>query len=847
MEEAMSDLKSTMQEFAYQLQQRGLILSKLCKQLGLEETSLEIEKSFPQKEEIQKVNCAVKEIDSGLLKNSSEKPDQKLPVTTTLTPSIAKNHMNVVDVIEENHDEDVSVLEVTKNGGEAMFDETVSVVQRRKEKTSVFEAAPPVPDPPDSGRLAATPPKPKPPDPLSPELRLMDFDQPATTLPRREPQPKPPDLSKSVERERDGKFRVKKRRSIRVTLDEPSSKLSKPPYSSDNSILERGSVAEGAKILEEKRVNRTFGELSKSLNLMSWTQVNFNLCFEILRITKWAEIELLGLAQFNNRNWAIRKSDGNLKLIEKNYFSIPNYEEKRFSSREHLPKTNAEEIPLLFKFRAKVSNLDYFLKRQVAVVKENCKFVPIVKEGPYERTSNSLMIQVGDHVALIIFKGIESSPNNEMLLEGETALMFIYQESIGITTRERFVDKQSFQEERIKSNAGEVPSGEVLFNFLFSLVRSNGKKMNRYAVRFFVDTNDWLAITLVEILMPFWKVVMGSLEGVEIGFAFGILPLDVVIQWDPGETNILMFMLISLYECCWKSFPSLYSWLNFAYDRGKLWEILFDVTDHKLDVLTLSLHIGKWLLIGLMGQALTQQQSQNNNGKVKNDMSFSNILVHRVSNCRLISIWFLSKLMSFPKGMRSTIEVYWRMVFIYHELLKVSKHYDPHALAKVKMMLLYSSVLRIAWDLGKFNGFLSKAAYEFCWRIVFISHGACIHIVVEPYDLALWNTVIWGYVSERNFVHPFNMISWHSSFLVKQQYLIEFNFPMVVAADTEVCWRMFFIFHRLLNFVFDRGKLDGGKISTLRTRLFEGVGIDRDLIVKVGLDFGPRLRCDEVA
>ncbi|CAJ2650789.1 unnamed protein product [Trifolium pratense] len=112
-----------------------------------------------------------------------------------------------------------------------------------------------------------------------------------------------------------------------------------------------------------------------------------------------------------------------------------------------------------------------------------------------------------------------------------------------------------------------------------------------------------------------------------------------------------------------------------------------------------------------------------------------------------------------------------------------------------EMIFFYSSVLTRQWDPGKFNVFLSKAAYEFCWRIVFISHGACIHIVVEPYDLALWNTVIWG----------------------------------------------------LLNFVFDRGKLDGCKISTLRTRLFEGVGIDRDLTVKVGLDFGPRLRCDEVA
>ncbi|CAJ2677583.1 unnamed protein product [Trifolium pratense] len=65
-------------------------------------------------------------------------------------------------------------------------------------------AAPPKPKPPDPSELLLS--KSKPPDPLSLELRQSkswDFDQLATTLPRREPQPKPPDLSKSVDRERE--------------------------------------------------------------------------------------------------------------------------------------------------------------------------------------------------------------------------------------------------------------------------------------------------------------------------------------------------------------------------------------------------------------------------------------------------------------------------------------------------------------------------------------------------------------------------------------------------------------------------------------------------------------------
>ncbi|PNX64621.1 hypothetical protein L195_g054112, partial [Trifolium pratense] len=65
-------------------------------------------------------------------------------------------------------------------------------------------------------------------------------------------------------------------------------------------------------------------------------------------------------------------------------------------------------------------------------------------------------------------------------------------------------------------------------------------------------------------------------------------------------------------------------------------------------------------------------------------------------------------------------------------------------------------------------------------------------------------------------------------------------FPMA-ATMCDYCWNGLLIFYGLFIFVFDRGKVGWMQNSTLRTRLFEGVGIDRDLNVKVGLDFGPRL------
>jgi hypothetical protein len=85
-------------------------------------------------------------------------------------------------------------------------------------------------------------------------------------------------------------------------------------------------------------------------------------------------------------------------------------------------------------------------------------------------------------------------------------------------------------------------------------------------------------------------------------------------------------------------------------------------------------------------------------------------------------------------------------------------------------------------------------------------HGACIQI--GTYDRALWNAMILGY-GRRNSALCYNMMAWHSSFFMWQQDSRdsrEFNFPMLVPVN-EICWRMFFTFHGLLNFVFDRGKV----------------------------------------
>ncbi|MCI48930.1 hypothetical protein A2U01_0070173, partial [Trifolium medium] len=99
---------------------------------------------------------------------------------------------------------------------------------------------PALPDPSVSDQpvvvLPRQAPRPKPPDlnsyvdgngslaKLPHPSESRDSDQLALTLPQREPPPKPPDLSNSVDREREGKLRVEKRRNMRMTMGEPSSK-----------------------------------------------------------------------------------------------------------------------------------------------------------------------------------------------------------------------------------------------------------------------------------------------------------------------------------------------------------------------------------------------------------------------------------------------------------------------------------------------------------------------------------------------------------------------------------------------------------------------------------------------
>jgi hypothetical protein len=163
----------------------------------------------------------------------------------------------------------------------------------------------------------------------------------------------------------------------------------------------------------------------------------------------WAGIDLLGY----NSNWAIRKGDGKLNLRGKDYVSALHYGKDVFSAGVQLFKTSAEETSLLFKFMAKISKRDHFSKPQLAADKENYNFVINPINSSCQLSTNSLMIRMDDHDALIICgKGVERFSDTKILLRAENVLMFINNKE----SRERIINRRQFFQEALASKNGRL-------------------------------------------------------------------------------------------------------------------------------------------------------------------------------------------------------------------------------------------------------------------------------------------------------------------------------------------------------------------------------------------------------
>jgi hypothetical protein len=197
-------------------------------------------------------------------------------------------------------------------------------------------------------------------------------------------------------------------------------------------------------------------------------QIQDNFCLKLKEVAIWAEIELLGF----NSNWEIMED-------ENNYLSVPR--KNVFSFREQLCRTKAEETSLLSKFMAKVRNLNHFSKSLLTTAKENYNFVINPTNYPCELSTNSLIIQMDDHIVIILCgEGVGRFPNTEIWLRGENVLMFINKGS-----RERIMNRRNFFQVAFASKHGrrEVMKLDldwyvvIMLNFVIGLTCCEAKNM----------------------------------------------------------------------------------------------------------------------------------------------------------------------------------------------------------------------------------------------------------------------------------------------------------------------------------------------------------------------------------
>ncbi|MCH82102.1 polygalacturonase-like, partial [Trifolium medium] len=144
-----------------------------------------------------------------------------------------------------------------------------------------------------------------------------------------------------------------------------------------------------------------------------------------------------------------------------------------------------------------------------------------------------------------------------------------------------------------------------------------------------------------------------------------------------------------------------------------------------------------------------------------------------------------------------------RAILLVIKFLEMKKGYANSNALMFATTILKSSAMVISWDPGKSNIPMLVSTHECGWK-GFLSLYNLLNFV---YDRGKLCKILF---SARN--HKLEVIT--NSLQICKQWLPlglmgqesrEFNFPMLVAVN-EVCWRMFFTFHGLLNFVFDRGK-----------------------------------------
>ncbi|KAK2425194.1 hypothetical protein QL285_035467 [Trifolium repens] len=655
LEVTMSELKSALQVVVQQVQQRGLILSELSKQLGLKETSHESEKSNLSGK---KAKFVENEISIESLKNSLEQLDRKFPATTTVAPSITKNHTSVVDVIEENHhvidknggdathnnecettlnpqlEKIVKMVtnkkEMTKNEShrkeeeEAMFDEAVSVVQRRKEKTIVFEA------PPDSDRLAVAPPEPKPPDTGPSWMRFIVTGEEKDL---EKPRVKSKIWKRGVILENLGVKRIISELGIFLN---PMRQMQKSvPFTwYSNSWLHVSSSGQhkSSFLFHESFNGHSLSavpvmchqytmqcELGQLYQIMGQAQINVSLLMK--KIKNCSRVETQELVPFYNNTWIHEKESSVSKIPslilwgpDHNFLYCSSINWKIFFLGEYELFIQALEInnnwvhgmymyrPLSFDIPSslvfeKIIDLfnDYLIKllgsmqdkEKVFEFQGWSKMIYCLQSDLIPKKKIDLLHELlqrpylvgvgygGGNFKTTLLPMYLKVYDHEQELEKYTRVAIIIHYLIQSCLDRYDVSIVAYCQNHFEKTHIMVDVANEL-DFLLALARNDdifcrcfrslrlpkGKEVNVCSWSSLIDRNNMLPTALIEMLMQSW-----NLEGVKVGFAFGIICIHAFIQWDLGEFKFPMATTTDDY--CLDDLLIFHGWFNFVFDRGK--------------------------------------------------------------------------------------------------------------------------------------------------------------------------------------------------------------------------------------------------------------------------------------
>ncbi|XP_045820885.1 uncharacterized protein LOC123913976 [Trifolium pratense] len=770
------------------------------------------QKSFPQRAEIQKVNTEIgddSEMDSESMKKSSEQLDRKFPATTTVTASIKKNHTSVVEVMEENHHEPnnkvnsmLKLNEASKGNGK---DFIVCIESGKSEKgkspnTKVERQRAHSVD----LRLPSKPP--------NVEVEPLGFDQPTKVRSRREPPAKPPDRSVALDKGGYGRADVERRRI--------QTKLLRPPLSPDPPDADRLAAAlsrrasphmtsylNGEKDLEIPRVKREFAKVGNHFNLMGQIHTSLPSIFHHNNL-----LHVLSSGQYSN--FHVSPKEQPLPLAIATY---PSY------TMQSVDLTGQTQVNIclffeIFSLWARVKLSGW------AQIKNNSTWVE-------EKSNSNILSQTRNFVFPYGFSA-ESIASHHKCSPSSNLCYVCKEESQSIVKIREFEQEivvygslslplEKFKQVRYKG----YQKVAIISACAFPLCKCFGRHIKRFSVKLEVGALDKDVIAIVNsyLMSGNWALV---LEGFYDKRVWNLIAFNFVTESfnlkAPNEKIVDVSQWMESKEVSPKTIRN--SWIN---------EMSLILSSKLRDMLVLCIEgfaaddsiKGIVRLLGMKeNAALTIVDAANElDGLLAKYVADAHRWSENEEMSPYTTMWY-SLISEFAQqGMCLEVLKYFRsMMLLVHICSRTFMSWfiayaDPLLLSNGKEVNGCSLK-----SLANRNHLLSTTLIEMLRRF--------------------WNTMM-GTFEEMKAGFDCGMMFLHAIILNKQWDPEEFNFPMATTTD-DYCWGDLLIFPGWFNFVFDRGKFDGCKISsTLRTRLFEEVGIDRDLNHEVGLDFGPSLRC----